>query len=353
MRIAKMSRHASGQWRVRICGKCHYLGSNKAEAEQKYRELVLEKYGPTNFRSKLSPDGITVYELLTKYIADRLSVCAPQWHKKKQQMYEQMKKSAIELYGHLPAEDFGPKAYKAVRQDMCKPAPKPKKWQGKDTRSVTYVNWLCSKLKGAWKWGVSDELVSESSYRRLLSVPDLEPGDYGLTDGKDVQPVTAELFRKTLTFLSGDCSDFLTLLWMTGARPGELIGLTPAELERDGMHLVYRPKHHKTKKKNKLRAIVFNAEGEAILKRHWPEGNTERFFAGFSCTASVRNSVYSACKRAKLPLWHPYQLRHAAVTRIALEHGKEVASAVAGHANILTTDRYDHGAVERAKRAAG
>lgn len=353
MRIARMSRHASGQWRVRISGKCYYLGSDKAAAERQYRELILEKYGATNSSGSPRTDGITVECLLAGYIADRLAVCAPQWHKKKKQMYDQMGAVARELYGSVLAEDFGPKAFKSVRQEMCKPVAKPQHWKGRDTRSVTYVNGLCSKLKGAWKWGVSEELVSESAYRRLLSVPDLEPGDFGLTDGKDVQPITMELFQKTLVFLTGDASDFLNLLWMTGARPGELMDLTPAELERDGTHLVYRPRHHKTKKKNKLRAIVFNAAGEAILKRHWPADVHSRFFSGYSCTASIRNCVYSACKRGKLPLWHPYQLRHAAVTRIALEHGKEVASAVAGHANILTTERYDHGAVERAKRAAG
>lgn len=143
------------------------------------------------------------------------------------------------------------------------------------------------------------------------------------------------------------------LLWISGARPGEIVALTPAELQQDGKFLVYRPKSHKTKRYNKLRAVVFGPECEAILRKYWPPAPSVRFFGCYSDSAVVRNAIYRACERGKLPRWHTYQLRHAAVTRIALEHGKEVATAVAGHANCLTTERYDHGAIERAKRAAG
>lgn len=165
----------------------------------------------------------------------------------------------MRIYATLPAEDFGPRAYKAVRAAMVNA-----------NRSHSYINMLTTRLKAAWKWGCSEELVSESSYRRLLTVPDLQPGELGCKDAREVVPVSRELFEATLPFVSETCSDFLRLLWLSGARPGELVDLTPAELQEDGQHLIYRPKHHKTKHKNKLRAIVFGAEGIAILKKHWP-----------------------------------------------------------------------------------
>lgn len=341
MRIPGLKLHATKQWYVRIQGKSIYLGTNKERAELQYRELIVEHYGrPPNCTTQVV--GITVADLMAGYVDYILKSSSNKWRAKKEALYKQIAAEVGKLYTTLPAEDFGPRAYKAVRESMV----------NKD-RSHTYINMLTTRLKAAWKWGCSEELVSESSYRRLLTVPDLCPGELGCKDAREVVPVSKELFEATLPFVSETCSDFLRLLWLSGARPGELIDLTPAELQADGDYLVYRPRNHKTKHKNKLRAIVFGSEGVAILRKHWPAEVGSRFFACYSDAGVVRNAVYRACERGNLKRWHPYQLRHAAVTRIALEHGKEVATAVAGHARATTTERYDHGAVERAKRAAG
>lgn len=342
MRIAAMRQHVGGQWFVKVGGKCRYLGTDRTVAESKYREIIVSHYGPSKALPVLGDSVLTVDSLLDQYLVSLQETIADKWKEKKQGIYRQVCKQARELYGTLPAEDFGPKAYQAVRKAMACPG-----------RNCNYVNMLCTRLKAAWKWGVSQELVSESSYRRLLTVPDLQPGALGLADAREVMPVPRELFEATLPYLSETCADLLRLLWISGARPGEIIALTPAELQQDGGFLVYRPKSHKTKRYNKLRAVVFGPECEAILRRYWPASPTERFFRCYADSAVVRNAIYRACERGKLQRWHTYQLRHAAVTRIALEHGKEVAMAVAGHASVITTDRYDHGAVERAKRAAG
>ena len=341
MKIASLRRHHSGQWMVKLSGKCHYLGTSREVAEGRYRELIVEHYG-TFSRQLLTLGGVTVAELLQQHVAAQIQATPDASRKTREHYYQQVVRHAVELYGSLEAEYFGPKAFKAVRQAMCLPG-----------RRVSYVNHLCIRLRAAWKWGVSEELVSESSYSRLLTVKGLACGDMGLKPGREVVPVPEKLFQATLPFLTDDVADLLRLLWITGARPGEILGLTPAELVKDGAYLVYRPKNHKTAKLNKLRAVVFGAEAQMILKQYWPAENDVRFFSRHASTGSIRNAVYRACDRGKLPRWHPYQLRHAAVTRIALEHGKEVAAAVAGHAQVLTTERYDHGAVERAKRAAG
>lgn len=340
MRIATMRLHSTGQWFVKLNQKPHYLGKDKPTAERRYRELIAEHYGRAA-QHELPANCITVASLIAGYIDHATAACNPKWKATRAHACKQMAAELLKLYPALPAEDFSPKAYKAVRAAMAGP-----------DRSHSYVNMLCTRLKAVWKWGVGEELVSESSYRRLLTVPDLQPGELGCKDAREVVPVSVELFHATLPYVSEVCADFLRLLWLSGARPGELIDLTPAELQEDGQHLIYRPRHHKTRHKNKLRAIVFGAKGIAILQRHWPAVPTDRFFACYSEPGVIRNAVYRACQRGNLQRWHPYQLRHAAVTRIALEHGKEVATAVAGHARASTTNRYDHGAVERAKKAA-
>lgn len=347
LRIPKLAIHSSRQWHVRIAGKSHYLGKDLEVAERKYRDLIIEHYGPASHyipgHGSQRTGAVTVETLITRYVKHRLATCDQRYQKKTEENYRPVSTPLIEVYGTLPAEEFGPKAFKSVRAIMA----------GVDGRSTGYVNKLCTRLKAAWKWGVSEELVSESAYRRLCTVPGLEPGELGLSDGREVVPVPDKLYQATLPYLSETCADFLKLLWICGARPGELVDLTPAELVKDGEFYVYRPKRHKTRKKNKLRAIVFGEESQAILKKYWPGKNDERFFGCYGDSGVIRKAVYRACDRAGLKRWHPYQLRHAAVTRISLEHGKEVAQAVAGHAKPLMTDNYDHGAVERAKRAAG
>ncbi len=336
IRIAKLRIHSTGQYFVKLSGKCYYLGKDPAQAEYRYREKIVEHYG-VNPHNPGNTNDITVTQLLDRYVANALATTSPSWKSKKEAYYKQVTRHAKELYGELAAEYFGPKAFKAVRDAMSL----------KDRRKA-YVNSLCMKLRRAWKWGVSEELVSESSYRRLITVGNLEA-----FDSREVQPVPQELYEATIPFLSGDMSDFVRLLWLTAARPGELLTLTPSELEIQGDYYIYRPRHHKTARKNKRRAIVFGPEGIEILKRHQPKEASSRYFPNWSDVAVVRNSIYRACDRAYLQRWHPYQLRHAAITRIALEHGREVAQATAGHSNLVMTQHYDHGNLERAKKAAG
>lgn len=341
MRIPKLHLHATGQYMVKMGGKSIYLGKDSSVAENKYRGLIAEHYGiATN--SQFSGNCITVEELLGKYITEKLAECSPKWRSTREHVFAQMKVVAVELYGSLPASDFGPKAFRSTRKLMCH-----------SKRSVPYVNGLCSKLKAAFKWGVSEELVPVETYQRLMTVPDLAPGEHGLKNGRDVKPVPEWLYKATLPFLTDTMADLLRVLWLSGARPEEILGLTPAELEKDGEYYVYRPKSHKTAKKNKLRAVVFGSESLAILRKYWPAEQGERFFTGYGSSGVIYTAIRRACERANLPKWHTYQLRHAALTRISLQFGKDVAQAVGGHSKATTTERYDDGAIERAKRAAG
>lgn len=356
MRIPKLRLHVSGQWVVRVDGKDEYLGTNKESAEKRYRELITQHYGvaDTSRSSHLHGPRQTVADLIKQFTDEQLATCDPLYVEARRATLTQVTKSVLLLYSLLPAEEFGPKAYKSTRKHMAAERVVNHRKDKSKPRTYTYINSLCSKLKGIWHWGVSDEIVSQACYDRLLSVPDLTSGELGLRDGKEVQPVSEQLFRQTLDYVSENMSDLLWLLWITAARPNEILTLTPAELAKDNDgDYVYRPKNHKTKKKNKRRAIVFGAEGVAILKKHWPARDTDPFFPDYASPSVVRKAVYRACDRAKLPRWHPYQLRHAAITRISLKHGKEVAQAVAGHSKAVMTERYDHGTVERAKRAAG
>jgi len=81
-----------------------------------------------------------------------------------------------------------------------------------------------------------------------------------------------------------------------------------------------------------------------------------------SYNRAIKRAIVAANKRLpaseQIPLWTPYQLRHAAITKIVLQTGKlDVARAVAGQKSISVTQGYNHAdvliaveqAVERSK----
>lgn len=72
----------------------------------------------------------------------------------------------------------------------------------------------------------------------------------------------------------GDLAALLTLLWETGARPGEGAGLTAEQV--DWANCLARLRHHKTRKRTgRDRVLVFNAAAMEVLK-----GQREKYGSG-------------------------------------------------------------------------
>lgn len=350
MRVPKLCRHSSGWWFVRVNGKHEYLSKDKAEAQDAYKDLLAQRFGAVP--EPVAGGGITVAELLDRFRAYQLEQCQPRWRTNREGILRQAHKDALRLYGHLPASVFGPKAFTSVRRAMVAPG-----------RCREYVNGLAGKLKAAWKWGVSEELVPLATYQALHLVPDLKPGELDLPEGEDRQPVDPELVAKTLPFLSEKNADLVRLLQLTAARPDELVRLKAGDIERhkDGTW-TYTPRQHKTAKANRRRMLVFNSEARTILGKYLLKG-TVYLFPADQCqrlkaetephyrVSSLCNAVKRACERGKLPTWTSYQLRHQKATQVALEHGLDVAAALLGHSKIATTALYDHSQLLKAKRA--
>jgi integrase len=63
-------------------------------------------------------------------------------------------------------------------------------------------------------------------------------------------------------------------------------------------------------------------------------------------------AVALACRKNKIPHWHPNQLRHLAATLIRARHGIEAASTVLGHSRLNTTEIYAEKNMSLAERIA-
>ena len=77
--------------------------------------------------------------------------------------------------------------------------------------------------------------------------------------------VSLEVVKATLPFVSPQVSELIQLQRLTGARPGEMLALRPADVDRSGEVWFYRPEHHKTAHHGKTREIAIGPRGQRIL----------------------------------------------------------------------------------------
>lgn len=163
----------------------------------------------------------------------------------------------------------------------------------------------------------------------------------------------------------------------TGMRPSELCRIRPCDIDRTGEVWVYRPKNHKTANRGKIKAVpilgdardaitdYLNRSPEAFCfspaesvaywlaeKRSARKSKVQpsqqsralenpRKIPGDHYTPhSYRQSIQRAAKRAGVEQWHPYQMRHLAITSVRDALGIEAAQAFAGHSNISMTEHY-------------
>jgi hypothetical protein len=84
-------------------------------------------------------------------------------------------------YGPLPAREFGPLALQVVRERMIKAG-----W------SRRYINAQIGRLKRAFKWACSRELIPPSVYHGLQAVDGLRQGKTEARECEPVKPVPEE-----------------------------------------------------------------------------------------------------------------------------------------------------------------
>lgn len=159
-----------------------------------------------------------------------------------------------ELYGHTPAREFGPRSLAAVRQHMIKLG-----W----CRSL--INRRIDRVKRAFKWAASEELVPVTSYEALRTLSGLRKGRTEARESDPVKPVDLEHVRATLPFLTPHLRAMVELQRLTGMRPGEVCQLRLSEVDRSGDVWLYRPSQHKTAHHGKSRTVAIGPKAQRVI----------------------------------------------------------------------------------------
>ena len=174
--VPSYRKHRSGQARVTIVGKDHYLGPyGSAESYARYDELVAGYLAERGPRDESKPR--TVNELLVRF-----------WQHAKQRYGKSGKgphgaavnwrpliKLLREKHGRESPERFGPLAFRSLIDDMLE-----RGW------SRQYANKQVSRVKQIYKWAASHELVTANTYQRLATVEGVR---FGEKDFRETAPV--------------------------------------------------------------------------------------------------------------------------------------------------------------------
>ncbi len=344
-----------------------YLGPHGSpESHQKYARLLAEWSAGRTPGPKLirSPSGPSLAEVLLRFL-DHAEVyyrypdgaVTPEvWE------FKRVIRDLRETYAGLPAADFSPLCLKAVRQRMI------------DAGLVrTVINQRVGRVKRIFKWAAAEELVPPSVYHGLQAVAGLQAGRSGARESDKVLPVAWDVVEATLPHLNPIVRDMALLQWHSGARPGEVCRLRPADIEtprdRGGVWLYHVP-GHKTQRFGKRRVVVFGPRAREVLAaRLRPDEPSAPVFRPADAvrgrdnvcgrplrahyTAQTYNySVRRACRKAGVPHWHVHQLRHAFATRANRRFGIEEVQTALGHAQLHTTEVYAERDLAAAVRVA-
>ena len=335
----------TGQARVRIQGVDIYCGKwGSPLADEKYRRVVAEwlTTGKIPQPGSDPEPAVSVSELILGFWKH-----AEQHYVKNGRPTDEQHclKSALkplrELYGSTSVDEFGPMALKAVRKGFIG-----KGW------CRTYINKSVSRIRLVFRWGVENELVSPITLQALEAVAGLKAGRTTAPDHTKRHPVPdehIEAVRRVLRLQRP--KDLMELQLLTGARPGELIGLTTAMIDRSGDVWVAAIGDHKTAHLGKSRILLFGPRAQLILRRYIDDrAKNKRLFP--ILRTSYGATVKKACVRAGVPIFTPHWLRHTAATRLREEHGIEVAQVMLGHSKLDMTQHYAAVNVDAAREVA-
>lgn len=306
-------------------GKC-----GSVESRERYACLVAEHASGTSVAAAPPerPD-LTVAEIVLAYLRH-----AETYYRKNGAVTAEFAclKSAmrplIALYADLPASQFGPLALKAVRQRMI----------DADGWSRRYINMSIGRIRRAFRWCVENELVEPAVLQRLEAVAPLMAGRSLTREHVPRSPVPEEAIERVKAVLPPRTADVMDLLLLTGARPGELMGLTAGMIDRSQDVWLAVLGDHKTAHRGKRRVLVFGPQAQAILTKYLPEDPNTRVFP--VNRATVSDAIKRACLKLGLPVFTAHWLRHNAASRIRREFSLDAAQVMLGHSQADVTQLY-------------
>jgi integrase/recombinase XerD len=247
---------------------------------------------------------------------------------------------------------LGKRELKDARQDDLLAALRHMRTAGRSPRSV--ARWLVA-VRSFYSWLARDGMIAEDPAVRL-DAPKVWTSLPKVLDGSDVVRLLEAPVRSSPR--GARDAAMLEVLYATGLRASELVGLKLPDLHLDAGYL------RCVGKGSKERVVPLGAEAQATLSLYLGSARllllagrrSEAVFVGRSGMPLTRQGFWKLIKaharragiRASLS---PHTVRHSFATHL-LENGADLRAVqmLLGHADISTTQIYTHVNRERLKR---
>lgn len=364
---------ASGRGYVRIDGHCRYLGPFDDPATHEAYHRFIGEWIASGRTMRVSQDEVTIAELCAQYWEHaktyyRKADGAPTGSLTELRIAMGPLRS---LYGSTPARKFGPLALKAIRGTWLEAG-----------LSRTSINKRVGYLKRVFKWAAENEIIRGEVWHALDSLSNLKAGRTEAPEPRFIAPVPELHIEKVRPHVSPQVWGMIELQLLTGARPGEIVGLRPIDIDTSGAVWTARLTDHKTAYSGRERTLYFGPKAQLVLKEfmtdrplHLPifsprdaeshrhsrasshrrpdqksnPRSTDRTLGDMYTVNTYRRAIARACKRKEvnIPPWAPNRLRHNFATNIRKIHGLDAAQVLLGHASADITQVYAE--VDRAK----
>lgn len=342
--------HVSGQARVTLDGRDYLLGKHGSpESWAKYHALLAEYVAggmkmpdpdmPGSKVERLADESIQVRHVTADFRARRL----PRYENSEGSYvrFRVLLELLDQKHGNDDPNDFGPRKLEALRDGFIA-AGNCRKYANERTRNIIRI----------FKHGVARELVNPEVITALECVEPLRPGEAKDHDRPQAAPLESVL--AAIAEAPKPVCDMLSLQRLTAMRPGELFTMTPADIDRSGDDWFYCPEHHKTAHHGKRREVPIVGVAKTILGPY--------LFADGLCFVNTRDNAWTrnsyrlaverACKKAGVPKFAPYRIRHLTAQAVRDGKGAEHVQALLGHSRISTLEHYSQASRERAVEAA-
>lgn len=359
MRLPKLCRHrGTGQAYVRLAGRQVYLGvAGSPEAESAYRRHLAD-FLANDGHVPVADADLTVVELAARYWGH---VQSRQFSPSHAANIKFALDAFVDMFGDTNAADFGPNRLRVLRRA----------WADRGLSGRTCTAYTTS-IKQMFSWAAARELLPASIHAALKVLEPLRQG-HDVPRREPVGPVPLEDVEAALLHMPGPLAALVRVQLLTGARPGELVGLRPCDIDTTGEIWVVRLAHHKTQHLGKVRSLYLGPRGQSVIRpfllrpadaplfsalESFAERRadvpgpgrrpgqaeslrrTERRMRDAYDATTYRKAVHTACRAAGCAVWSPNQLRHNCATSVRAAYGLEGAQILLGHAKAATSEIY-------------
>lgn len=324
---------------------------NSAESVAAYREFLNSAPKGDTKPAVVPPGRLKVKWLVVKFL---------EWAKKRYAKtstatrgeYANLKYATTFLlsnFGHVYADQFGPKNLKELQQIIAS-----------KERSRNYANNCCRKIKRAFKWAASEEMIPINVFLALDTVQGLREGESEASESLKRLPAEWKDIEATLPLLSKTIQEMVRFQWLTGCRSGSLVKATPSQFSKRDGEWEWRPRH-KTEYRGRELVIPIGPRALKVIAKRLKKAPdaplfspreiaSNRRYGKHYSSVSYRQAIVRAIKdenekrekkqKPKLTKWFPHLIRHARGEGVRQAYGIEAAQGFLGHDSLNATQVY-------------